>query len=68
MRGQVVCVNKSFLTSCCVVVCVGGGGRSEDGSGGRKRRTEAEGSAQPKTRTSHKDVGKNEKYVLDCSG
>ena len=36
-------------------VCVCGGEREEAGGG---RREEAGGSAQPKTRTPHKDVGK----------
>ena len=65
------------VTICCVCVCesavcervvrdkVGGadgGGQRADG-GGRSRRA-ADGSAQQKTRTAHKDVAKNPSYVI----
>ena len=50
MRDQVVCVSKLCVSKLCVDKLCGGGGRRRD--------EEARGSAQPKTRTPHKDAGK----------
>ena len=47
-----LCVRKLCVRELCVSKLEGGGG------GRRRRRQEAGGSAQPKTRTAHKDAGK----------
>ena len=62
MCGQVVCVSKLCVSKLCVdklcvsklCVCV-----SKLCVGGGRERERAGGSAQPKTRTPHKDVGIN---------
>ena len=72
LRVKQLCVCDDMLCVCESAVCervvrdkVGGadgGGQRADG-GGRSRRA-ADGSAQQKTRTAHKDVAKNPSYVI----
>ena len=54
--GQVVCEQ----VVCGQVVC----GQVVGGGGGRRRRRAGGGSAEPKTRTPHKDVGKNDRLLV----
>ena len=62
-----LCVDKLCVEKLCVcgqvvcgqVVCGGGGG-----GGGGRRRAGGGGSSEPKTRTQHKDVGKNARPVV----
>ena len=57
--GQIVCGQLCVSKLCGQVVCGGGG----DGGRGSGRRAGGGGSAEPKTRTPHKDVGKNARPV-----
>ena len=71
MCGQVVCVRKLCVSQLCVSklcvstlcvdkLCAGKLCVSKLSVGGGGRQEEAGGSAQPKTRTPHKDVGKKQ--------
>ena len=55
MCGEVVCGEVVCEQVVCEEVVCGGGG----GGGGGGRRAGGGGSAEPKTRTPHKDVGNN---------